>query len=186
MSGCESLAPTRGQRCRPFHLRRGAWQAAISAGLHSRNAGARISNTPSDALRDITGQSESSGFQLAVTRRDDYRGRSGRAVDPIDRQLHERHAEVSGSITPATRLGSRSPFLQLCNGDQQLAGQTVLGHESVSRLQRLAKEHPQAARAGMWTRADKVKLVVLLTTPDGHYSVTLSAMLTPGYIGLHK
>jgi hypothetical protein len=39
-----------------------------------------------------TEQSEPSGFQLAVARRDDDRGRSGFSADTVDGKLHETHA----------------------------------------------------------------------------------------------
>jgi DNA-binding response OmpR family regulator len=85
-----------------FRRRRSSWQAAVSARLHSCNAGARIANPTGDYFRDIAAQSEFFGFQFAVARCHDYRGRGGRAVDAIDGQLHETHAEVSGSVATAT------------------------------------------------------------------------------------
>ena len=49
-----------------FDSRYSPWQTAISAGLHSRHARARITNTPGDSLRNVAEQSELSGFQLAL------------------------------------------------------------------------------------------------------------------------
>src|ERR1700738_103853 len=79
-----------------------AARAAISAGHHSGNACSRVANAPGDHIRDATGQSEPSGFQLAFTRRHDDRGRSGSSVDTVDGQLHESQAKVCGSLAIAS------------------------------------------------------------------------------------
>ena len=79
-----------------------AARAAISAGPHSGNACSRVANSPGDHIRDATGQSEPSGFQLAFTRRHDDRGRSGFSVDTVDGQLHESQAKVCGSLAIAS------------------------------------------------------------------------------------
>ena len=92
-------ATSKGQRCRLFPSRHSPWQAAVSARLHSRDAGARITNTPGDALWDVAEQSELSGFQPAVARCHDDRGRSGRTVNPVDGQLHDRHADARSRLT---------------------------------------------------------------------------------------
>ena len=52
----------------------------------------------------LADQSELSGFQLAITRCHDDRGRGGRAVDPVNGQLHESHAEGGGSLAPFPSL----------------------------------------------------------------------------------
>jgi hypothetical protein len=84
-------------RCSLFR-RHSPWQAAISTRLQSCDAGARITNTTGDALRNAAEQSKPSGFQSSVARRHDNRRRSGCAVDPVDGQLHERHEDVSRSV----------------------------------------------------------------------------------------
>ena len=59
-------------------------------------------------IRDITEQSELSGFQPAVTRCHGNRGRSGRSVDAVYGQLYGGHAQVGGSVAADTRLPSSS------------------------------------------------------------------------------
>jgi hypothetical protein len=58
-------------------------------------------------LRDVAEQSEFSGFQLVITRRHDDRGRGGCPVDTTNGQLHESHAESSGSLA-AYRIRRRN------------------------------------------------------------------------------
>src|SRR6266849_572911 len=58
-------------------------QGAVSPSLHSCDAGARITNTRSDPLRDVAERSKLSGFQFAVTRCYDDRGRGGCTVHTV-------------------------------------------------------------------------------------------------------
>jgi DNA-binding response OmpR family regulator len=62
------------KRFRLFRRRRSPWQDAKTARLHSRDAGARLTNTASDPVRDAAEQSKCFGLQLAFTRCHDYSG----------------------------------------------------------------------------------------------------------------
>jgi hypothetical protein len=67
--------------------RRGPWQAAVSAGLRSRNARRRIANTGGDHFRNVAEQPSFPGCHPAVARCHGYRGRGGCAVDPVNWRL---------------------------------------------------------------------------------------------------